>query len=148
MRLSLYKVTELDLLWCQIRALCIMTIKLTGNSFANETVEWTKHLLSQMSPKVFLKKYIVHLSLSLCYNAVCHSLERPHFQSHFFQQTSLDFTSSHCRYCLIKSLSFFPSPHVSGTRQIKVSLYPFSFCSQPNQLFLFFSSAFTSLLNW
>ena len=47
-----YKVTELDPLWYKIRALGIMKIKLTGNSFANETDKGTNHLLSKMSPSV------------------------------------------------------------------------------------------------
>lgn len=49
-RLSLYKVMELDLLWYQIRALSIMKVKLTGNSFANETDKRANHLLSKMLP--------------------------------------------------------------------------------------------------
>lgn len=74
MRLSLYKVTELDLLWYKIRAVGIMKIKLTGNSFANETDKRTNHLLSKMSPIVIFKKHTIHLSLSFSYNEVSHSV--------------------------------------------------------------------------
>lgn len=133
MSLSLYKVTELDPLWYKMRVLCIMKMKLTGNEFANETDKRTKRLLSKMSPTVF-KKYIVHLSLSFSYNEVSHSVERSYFQNRFFKHTQLDVTTSHCRSFLIKSLSFFPSPRVSATCQVKVSLFPFSFHSQLNKL--------------
>lgn len=54
--LSLCKVTTLDLLWYEIRPLGIVEIKLTENSFANETDIRTNHLLSKMSPIVLFKK--------------------------------------------------------------------------------------------
>lgn len=52
MRLSLYKVSEFDLLRYKIGTPGIMKIKLTGNSFTNETDIRTNHLLSKMLPIV------------------------------------------------------------------------------------------------
>lgn len=51
-RLSLYKVTGLDLLRYRIMALSVMEIKLTGNSSTNETDKRTNHVLSKMSARV------------------------------------------------------------------------------------------------
>lgn len=84
MRLSLYKVTELNLIWCKMRALTVGRIKLTRNSFVNETDKRTNQLLSKMSP-IVIKKNNVHLWLTFSFNEVSCSVEWSQFQNRFFR---------------------------------------------------------------